>query len=299
VSDAAYLRYTLHTRPAAERPAPGARQTERADDPLLAALDHPPAVTALLELPVFGWQESDDALVFWLPAGAERDAVVGPRLAALRRFGEIEVAAEADDWRCSWQRFHQPIAVGELYIRPSWVEPLADSLDIVIDAGLAFGSGTHATTRGCLQALCGLPHGSLFDLGTGSGLLALAALRLGHKPVYAVDNDPVAIAVAEANAAVNGLAPTFVVGDITDPRFSLPQTDAVVANLMLAPILALAQRYSRSAASDALQTSIPRHLILAGLLVEQGNEVVAALPGYVVRERIVLDEWVSLRLERR
>jgi ribosomal protein L11 methyltransferase len=287
VTDAAYLRYTLHTRPTADRPTPGALD------------DHPPAVAAIFDLPVRGWQASDDALVFWLPEGAERDASVAARLAVLHRFGALDVAAEGDDWQHGWQRFHQPVEVGELYVRPPWVEPLADHLDIVIAAGMAFGTGTHATTRGCLQALCGLPRGSLLDLGTGSGVLALAALRLGHKPVYAVENDALAISVAEANAAVNGLAPTFLLGDITDPRFSLPQADAVVANLMLGPILGLAQRCSRADAADARLRWRPRHLVLAGLLVEQGDEVVAGLPGYILCERVVLDGWVSLRLDKR
>lgn len=299
MSDAAYLRYTLHARPAVDRPAPGASDGDFPGDLPPAALDHPPVVNALLELPVLGWQEDDDALVFWLPAGDERNGAVAARLAELRRFGELDVAAEVDDWRHAWRRFHRPVKIGQLHVRPSWIEPLADSLDLVIDAGMAFGSGMHPTTRGCLQALCSLPRGSLLDLGTGSGVLALAALRLGHKPVYAVDNDAVAIATAEANAADNGLAPTFLIGDVTDPRFSLPQTDSVVANISLGPILALAKRYARVFAPGESPTAQPRHLVFAGVLVDEEDQVVAALPGFVVRQRIVNGEWLSLRLERR
>lgn len=286
MSDAAYLRYTLHTRPAAGWRTPG-------------AIDYPPAVAALLDLPVPGWQEAGDTLVFWLHVGSERNAYVATCLAALRRFGALDVVVEENDWQQAWRRFHEPVAVGELYIRPPWVPSRPGCLDVVIDVGMAFGTGTHASTRSCLQALCTLPRGSLLDLGTGSGVLALAALRLGHEPVYAVDCDEVAIAAAESNAVLNGLAPTYLLGDITDPRFALPQTNAVVANIALGPILALAQRYSCAETADAHRPWRPQHLVLAGLLAEQVDDVVLALPGYTLRERFALDEWALLHLEMR
>lgn len=286
MSDAAYLRYTLQTRPVAGWRTSG-------------AIDYSPAVAALLDLPVAGWEEAGDALVFWLRAGSERDAYVITCLAALRRFGALDVVAEEDDWQQSWRRFHEPVAMGELYIRPPWVPSRPGCLDVVIDAGMAFGTGAHASTRSCLHALCTLPRGSLLDLGTGSGVLALAAARLGHEPVYGVDCDEAAIAAAESNAVLNGLAPTFLLGDITDPRFALPQTNAVVANIALEPILAVAQRYSCGEAADAQRPWRPQHFVLAGLLAEQADEVAAALPGYDIREKLAFEEWTLLHLEIR
>lgn len=268
------------------------------------------------DLGVSGWQESDDGceLVFWLPEGAGEGPDAGEALARLGALGALDASAEQPGWQERWRRFHQPVAVGDLWIRPPWRDPRADRLDLIVDVGMAFGTGAHATTRQCLEALCALPRGSLLDLGTGSGVLALAALRLGFAPVYALDVDEIALAAAVANARRNELAPTFLAGDVADPGVALPHTDVVVANLALAPILALGERYRRAgrqpAASGEIEApgessaeapgeapaGLPRNLLLAGLLESQAAEAVAAFPAYELRERLLLDEWILVHL---
>ena len=128
-------------------------------------------------------------------------------------------------------------------MRPPWYPARDDLLDVVVEAGLAFGTGGHASTRQCLELIQTLTPGSLLDLGWGSGVVSFAALRLGFAPVTGIDIDPVAVHAAAGNAAMNELAPTFLVGDATDPAYPLPAADVVVANIALRPILRLAQRW--------------------------------------------------------
>ena len=102
-------------------------------------------------------------------------------------------------------------------MRPPWYPARDDLLDIAVEAGLAFGTGGHASTRQCLELIQTVTPGSLLDLGSGSGVVSFAALRLGFAPVTGIDIDPVAVHAAAGNAAMNDLAPTFLVGDATDP----------------------------------------------------------------------------------
>ena len=141
-----------------------------------------------------------------------------PRCVPPRGDALVEVTSSevADDWRERWRSYHRPAVVRErLTVRPPWEPPGTTPLDVVIDPGQAFGTGAHATTRLCLELLLEVgPPGSLLDLGCGSGVLAIAAARLGFAPVVAVDNDPAAVAAANANAALNvsryrGPAPGF------------------------------------------------------------------------------------------
>ncbi len=171
-----------------------------------------------------GWQEEDagDTLIFWLERGIEDAPAVAAALAELGRLGSLEVAPESPGWDEKWKQFHTPHVVGRLYLRPPWHSAREDLLDVVVDAGAAFGTGGHATTRQCLAALQGIAPGSLLDLGCGSGVVSLAALRLGFSPVYGLDNDAVAVEAAEGNAARNRLTPVLLVGDATDPALPLP-----------------------------------------------------------------------------
>ena len=153
------------------------------------------------------------------------------------------MARERPGWEDAWRRFHKPHVIGRLYVRPPWYPARDDLLDVVVEAGLAFGTGGHASTRQCLELIQTLTPGSLLDLGSGSGVVSFAALRLGFAPVTGIDIDPVAVHAAAGNAAMNGLAPTFLVGDATDPAYPLPAADVVVANIALRPILRLAQRW--------------------------------------------------------
>jgi ribosomal protein L11 methyltransferase len=120
----------------------------------------------------------------------------------------------AEGWEDGWRAFHHGIQVGRLWVGPPWEEPPVDTLAVVIDPGRAFGTGAHATTRLCLELLQEAQPTSLLDVGCGSGVLSVAAAKLGFAPVHALDLDDVALETTRANAAANGVA----VGIGTEPK---------------------------------------------------------------------------------
>lgn len=209
--------------------------------------------------------------------------------------GLVEVAATEvpDDWADRWQDFHKPLLVGgRLWLRPSWEEPRAGTVDIVVDPGQAFGTGAHPTTRLCLELLLGLAErsparGALTDLGTGSGVLAIAAARLGFEPVTGYDHEEAAIEAAAANAAANGA----IVGlERVNLRERLPElAGTVVANLTAPLLLALAPRLGRP----------PKHLLCSGILAAELDRVSAAFAAAGLRElgRPRSGEWAALEME--
>jgi ribosomal protein L11 methyltransferase len=277
----------------------GAAAYRRSPDP--AALDYPDprAVGEVLALQPAGWQEEDGGrtLVFWLEDGAEAQAAVAAALKRIGALGRLEVERERPGWEDAWRRFHKPHVIGSLYVRPPWYPARDDLLDIAVEAGLAFGTGGHASTRQCLELIQTIEPGSLLDLGSGSGVVSFAALRLGFTPVTGIDIDPVAVHAAAGNAAMNDLAPTFFVGDATDPAYPLPAADVVVANIALRPILRLAERW-RDAPGDGAPP-LPAEVLLSGLLVEQADEALAAYPAFAETARTDDGTWVTLHLSRR
>src|SRR5262249_41387275 len=120
-------------------------------------------------------------------------------------FGGVHSADVEDGWEERWRSFHRPITVGPLWVGPPWETPPEQSTAVVVDPGRAFGTGAHATTRLCLELLIDLPRGSLLDVGSGSGVLAIAGAKLGFSPVVALDVDPIAVETTRANAAANGV----------------------------------------------------------------------------------------------
>jgi ribosomal protein L11 methyltransferase len=272
---------------AASAPGPDAQALE---------YSQPAAVAEIAALQPAGWQEEDggDTLVFWLEDGAAADAGTGAVLKRLSGLGRLEVARERPGWEDAWRRFHKPHVIGRLYVRPPWYPARDDLLDIAVEAGLAFGTGGHASTRQCLELVQTIAPGSLLDLGSGSGVVSFAALRLGFAPVTGIDIDPVAVHAAAGNAAMNGLAPTFLVGDATDPHYPLPAVDVVVANIALRPILRLAERWRPGDAGAP-----PAELLLSGLLVEQADEALAAFPAFAETTRTDDGIWLTLHLSRR
>jgi ribosomal protein L11 methyltransferase len=200
------------------------------------------------------------------------DAVVG-----------ITTEPVRDDWERRWHEFLRPVRVGPLVIRPPW---LAGSPgDLVIDPGTCFGAGTHPTTRLCLRLLLDSPPaGGLCDWGAGTGLLAIAAARLGFAPVTAVESDPAAVVATRANAAANGAAVTVTARDLAD---GAPWAPTVVANLPLDV---------HRAAAAALERP-PRRLLASGFLREQADEVAAAY-GLPEHTRINKGEWAAVALMR-
>jgi ribosomal protein L11 methyltransferase len=150
------------------------------------------------------------------------------------RFGKIVVEPVPDGWEDEWKRFHRPVEVGALWVGPPWEEPRTGLVPVVIDPGRAFGTGAHPTTQLCLELLLDLERGSLVDLGCGSGVVAIAAVRLGFSPVTAVDFDEAAIEATERNAEVNGVELGARTIDLrTDPA---PSADVAVANIDLRTI---------------------------------------------------------------
>jgi ribosomal protein L11 methyltransferase len=121
-------------------------------------------------------------------------------------FDVIAVDAVAEDWEDGWRAFHHGVRIGRCWIGPPWEEPPAGAVAVVIDPGRAFGTGAHATTRLCLELLQDVESTSLLDVGCGSGVLSVAAAKLGFAPVSAIDVDEVALETTRENAAANGVA---------------------------------------------------------------------------------------------
>ncbi len=165
---------------------------------------------------------------------------------------EISSAEVPDDWADRWRDFHEAVTIGErLVVRPSWQAPAAAAaeVDVVIDPGQAFGTGAHATTRLCLELLLeladdGRTSGSLADLGTGSGVLAIAAAKLGATKVDTVDVESVAVAATRENAERNGVADRIAVelGSVGPGQpFQGQHYDVVLANIIARILIELSE----------------------------------------------------------
>jgi ribosomal protein L11 methyltransferase len=224
----------------------------------------------------------------------------------LPELGEIEVAAGdglvelvatqvPDDWADRWQDFHKPLLIGErLWLRPSWEEQRKGAIDLVVDPGRAFGTGAHPTTRLCLEFLleleqAGEAHGPLVDLGTGSGVLAIAAARLGWDPVRGYDHEAASIEAASANAATNGVRVEL---ERVNLREGLPDLAPTVVANMTAPVL--------EAIADQLCEVSPTTIVCSGLLPSELDETAAAFApaGLTEAERRHDGDWSALLLRR-
>jgi ribosomal protein L11 methyltransferase len=245
-----------------------------------------------------------------LPELGELDAVVGE--------GRIEVSSTEipDDWADRWRDFHKPLLIGgRLWLRPSWEAPREGALDVVVDPGQAFGTGAHPTTRLCLELLLELEaaagaEGALTDLGTGSGVLAIAAAKLGWEPICAYDHEQPALEAAAGNATVNGVEIEF---ERVNLRERLPELAPTVVANMTAPILmAVAAQLeagggSRGRALRSLPAVAPESpppapgtFVCSGLLPSELDEVAAAFAraGLGEVERRQGGDWAALLLRR-
>ncbi|HSL64090.1 MAG TPA: 50S ribosomal protein L11 methyltransferase [Gaiellaceae bacterium] len=190
----------------------------------------------MLELFPEGFEEVDardgvELVAYTDGAGQERFAAV---------FGAVSGREVPDDWHERWRTFHRGVRIGHLWVGPPWEEPERGSIPVVIDPGRAFGTGSHPTTRLCLELLERVPRGSLLDVGCGSGVVAVAAAKLGFAPVTGLDLDPQAIVAARGNAAANGVQLELRTADVT--RAELPAADVAVANITLDVVGALGGR---------------------------------------------------------
>jgi len=201
---------------------------------------------------------------------------------------------EQAGWETAWQKDWHAMPVGErLWVRPSFCDGPADGrLDVVLDPGMAFGTGTHPTTRLCLEAVervcLAQPPSTLLDMGAGSGLLAIAALKLGAAQALAIDMEEDSVEACRANAAINGVEMGVLLAD-TPPQ---QQFELVVANILAAPLVWMATELSACVAD---------RLILSGLLSTQVDDVCAAYTKEGLKEvrRDSIEEWASVELVRR
>jgi ribosomal protein L11 methyltransferase len=264
----------------------------------------------------------------------ELPALPDLRAAAGAALVEITTSELPDDWSERWKRFHRPVLIGApvlagaragapphnagcepvsrqtghepvpaLYVRPPWERPSGrpDTREIVIDPAQAFGTGAHATTRLCLELLLELAarepqRGPLLDVGTGSGVLAIAAAQLGFAPVLGLDNELESVQAARANARVNGVRIEVRRGDLrSEPLPSISREGdgdgegVVVANLLRPLLVELARTMAAA----------PRHLLAGGLLAAEVDEVVLAFGerlGLRERERRHQGEWAAVWL---
>ena len=207
-----------------------------------------------------------------------------------------EIAALADrNWAEAWREHFRPLAVGRrLLVAPPWDVPRApDRIVLIIEPGRAFGTGHHGTTAGCLDLLEGAldvePFESAIDLGTGSGILAVAAARLGVARIVAVDEDPDATAAAAGNAERNGVAPRIEcrLGDAA--ALDLAPAPLVLANLLTAAHLKMGQRYRRLLTAGGT-------LVLGGILDAEAGGVsdVMRTRGFAPTETRSIDGWSTL-----
>ena len=190
-------------------------------------------------------------------------------------FDVVEVEDVREGWEDSWRAFHHGITVGRLWVGPPWEEPPAGALAVVVDPGRAFGTGAHPTTRLCLDLLQEVEPSSLVDVGCGSGVLAIAAAKLGFAPVAALDLDEVAVDVTAENAVANGVEIELVAAP--------PAAALAVMNIALDVV------------EGILPTlEVPRAITSGYLERDTPNA-----PGWVSVERRVLDGWGADLLEFR
>lgn len=203
--------------------------------------------------------------------------------------GEVALRRIADeDWLESWKSQFTPIRIGPFFIRPSWSDARDEGLELVLDPGMAFGTGLHPTTRQCLDAVGSLELAgrSVLDVGTGSGILAIAAAKRGARPVVAVDNDPLAVRAAIDNAQRNDARVEVREGSAADLAGTF---DVVLANLVADVIVAIA--------AD-LRARVGGTLVCAGIVEAKAAAVEQALAaqGLSIVDRAQTDDWVRLTL---
>ena len=270
----------------------------------------------LLELAPGGVEEValEDGRVEYAVYGSPGELPEIPDVRAAAGGIQIEVSSSevAEDWHERWKRFHLPIliespapgAVPSLYVRPPWEPSAADgeTAEIVIDPGRAFGTGSHPTTRLCLELLLELqstPNApadkALLDVGTGSGVLALAAAKLGYEPIVALDYDRDSVSATAQNAHVNGVDLDVRRLDLRTEMLPSVRGTAgapavIVANLLRPLLLDLARALPRA----------PDDLLASGLLVGEVDEIVdvyADTLGMSERERRASGEWAAVWLQ--
>jgi ribosomal protein L11 methyltransferase len=217
--------------------------------------------------------------------------------------GTVEAARLPEEpWAEAWRAHFRPLAVGRrLVVCPPWERPASDTapdrLVVVIEPGRAFGTGGHATTESCLEllerAFAGRPPARILDVGTGSGVLAIAAARLGGRDIRALDLDPDAVAAARANARRNRVADRVRVELASIETWTGPPAELVLANLLGPTHVALARVL-------ACCCAVPGRLIAGGLLLQEVPAVLSAYApeGFALETAVEREEWATVLLAR-
>jgi ribosomal protein L11 methyltransferase len=255
------------------------------------------------------WEEDGMLRLYW-PAGRWNSGALAQLKEAVRRLSGISRESPAGaaiaierlpdrDWNDIWAKSVRPIRIGRRFvIRPSW-EPVAlgpQDIELVLDPKQAFGTGHHATTRLLLEWLEDLIRGGekVLDAGTGSGILAMAAVRLGAASALGIDHDPVALACAQDYAATNGFGPELDLREGTLHALTKDerrQFDLVLANLDRQTILESVESFAPFLRTGA-------RLFLCGILVEDRTAIAKAFAtiGGVVRAERNRDGWLALEV---
>lgn len=227
----------------------------------------------MLELFPQGFEEVERRGVLELAAYTDAAGATG----MWRAFGEYAWSEVPEDWQDRWREFHRAVEVAGVWVGPPWLDPPADGIAVVIDPGRAFGTGAHPTTQACLELLAELAAsgGSVLDVGCGSGVLSIAAAKLGFAPVIALDHDEVTVETARRNARVNSVdIEVRLLEALADP---LPAVDIAVANISATILEALAPRVDAAL------------LVTSGYLASDAPEISA----FVHRERRERDGWAA------
>jgi ribosomal protein L11 methyltransferase len=213
-----------------------------------------------------------------------------------------------EDWAHAWKKFYKPLRIGHhVVLKPTWEEftPQVGDLVVELDPGMAFGTGLHPTTRLCVAALEALvqPGDQVLDLGTGSGVLAIVAAKLGAAALVATDIDPIAVAVARENVELNGLAlapaGTLAVELGSVPSGMAGRFDLIVANILAEVIAGLFDgSYGNVPLAEPLAPQ--GKMILSGIIDEREHVVIEAAThhGFALVGREVEGDWVALIMQR-
>ena len=251
----------------------------------------------LLEVAPSGVEESNapNGLVEYAVYGAPGELPDVGGLAALAGSALVEVSTERvpDDWSERWKRFYFPVLVaGRIYVRPPWEQPAQRGgvEEVVIDPGGAFGTGTHPTTRMCLELLleAGAPRGRSFcDLGCGSGVLAIAGAKLGFHPVLGIDADRAAIEESARNSRANYVELELRHADLR--RDAAPVADVCAANLTAPLLEAIARGWAEAGQRPGI-------LIASGILRPEADRAAAAFAqaGLAEDRRLVSGDWAAI-----
>lgn len=287
-------------------------------------IEDPADFNAFLEDTTVHWDYIDEDLMklqngetnvkFYLPdnvQGAEMYREIQGALPALRTenpeidFGRLSLSTtevNEEDWSTAWKKYYHPTKVGErLVVIPCWEEYAVTpgEVPVILDPGMAFGTGTHETTRLCMRLLerCVTADTEMLDIGTGSGILAVTALLLGAKSAVGVDIDELATKVARENATLNGVADrlTLYCGDLTEKLWGNPAVpaayDVICANIVADVIIRLSKDVTKFMKPGSI-------LLCSGIIEERCEEVKSALleAGLSIEEVLTENGWAAIRL---